>query len=93
VEGHGGGLPISDTLLVLIVIGALLGGVFGAWRGHNIVVAILVSALLFPIGTLLVLLVPGKKRCPQCKERIERRALICRFCQYGFGQAPATAPR
>jgi hypothetical protein len=79
----------NEMLLWLFLLGALLGGVFGSLRGHNVLVSILVSAFLFPIGTLLVLLVPGKKRCPQCRERIERKAMVCRFCQYRFGQAPA----
>ena len=76
----------ESTLVTMFLVGAILGGIFGVMRGHNVVVSILVSAFLFPIGTLLVLLVPGKKRCPQCKERIERKATVCRFCQYHFGQ-------
>jgi hypothetical protein len=31
------------------------------------------------------------KTCPQCAERVQSGAKICRFCRYDFGTAP-TAP-
>jgi len=89
---------IQGDLALLVILGsAIIGGLIGMLRGHNIVVAMAISALLawlvFPIvGWILLLLVPGKKRCPKCRERIERKAVVCRFCGYSYAPAPAPTP-
>ena len=75
---------MGDALPLLLVLAAVVGGIVGAMRGHNVALAMIVSVILFPIGPLLVLLVPGGKKCPQCRERIDRKATVCRFCAYRY---------
>ena len=62
----------SDLALLILLGSATVGGVIALLRGHNVALAMLVSAvlaiLIFPaVGWVLLLVVPGKRRTQAAK--------------------------
>ncbi len=40
-----------------------------------------------PLAALVRTIVRRKKRCPDCRKRVARKARVCRFCGYRFDPA------
>ena len=69
------GLGFPELLLILIVLVAVLG---------------FITVLVVAVGAIIRSLhrqSAGLKVCPFCAERIQRAAVICRFCNRDVGDA------
>lgn len=68
-----------------ILLGLVLSGIIGYFLGSHKgmgAFGFLVSALLGPIGWLLVLVSKGNvRKCPYCGEGIRFEATICKHCR------------
>ncbi len=76
--------PQTDEEWAGLITGWLLIGVFtavvGKAKGHSATAAFFYGLLAGPIGFLGVLVTSAKKRCPECAEKILKKAKACKHC-------------
>lgn len=76
--------PQTDEEWAGLITGWLLVALFtaavGKAKGHSGAAAFFYGLLVGPIALLGVLLTSAKKRCPQCAEKIRKKAKVCKHC-------------
>lgn len=93
-----------DILLwiLVFVFSFVLSGVLAARRGRSVIGFLLISLLLSPLISIVVVLLVGKsekgmerkalangyKKCPACAELVRREAKICKHCGTEFEAPP-----
>ncbi len=79
------------AVLSLIVTSAILG-----YKGRRSWLAVALSLLLGPVGIVVALMMPGRRRvgpatwrrCPFCAEPIRREAVVCKHCRRDLAPTP-----
>ena len=77
-------IPIE--LLIGWVLFGLIGAAIGPKKGINTMGAFLAGVLLGPFALLMVFVTSNIKPCPQCAEKVNKDAKVCKHCGFKFGQ-------
>lgn len=68
-------------IVFLWFVCALISAAIGSRKGET-GSAFVIGLILGPLGILFALLSSGNRRpCPQCQERIDKKATTCPFCR------------
>lgn len=80
-----------EILIILLLLG-LIGAAIGQRKGQPIG-GFLLGFLLGPIGLVIVVLHNGgTRKCPDCAERVQGEANVCKHCGYRFPPGSAQKP-
>jgi len=72
------GVPISYVGLSFIL------AIIAHRRGRNPIYWFFISLLVTPLVLIPLLLIPGLKQCPGCKQKVNKRSYFCRPCGHRF---------
>ncbi len=84
------------TIAAAYIFFSLLVGAFAAILKRSGLMWMLISIIISPLFAFIILIILGnptlpglfaslgEKTCPQCAEKIKRKAKICRHCGYTF---------
>jgi hypothetical protein len=73
---------LMATLISGTFIFGIITAVIAHYRGRNVIGWFLFGTILFIVALPLILLLPRKsKKCPHCKETIQKEANVCRHCK------------
>jgi len=66
--------------MLWIIVGGVIGVMAASKNGFSVAGGFAGGALLGPLAVLMFLCSSGKRSCPFCAERIQRKAMICPHC-------------
>lgn len=75
------------VIALLLCVGV---GLIARNLGRSFVIWFIVSLLLSPLITVIIVLIMGyKRRCPKCQGKISPKATRCRHCTAELGEEQA----
>lgn len=71
-------------LIGYLIIGALIGAMCASQVKQNIFAGIIIGMFFGPFAFLILLFGLNLKKCPNCREKIEKKAKVCKHCKTRF---------
>jgi len=72
------GVPISYVGLCFVV------AIIAHPKGRNPIYWLFISLLVTPLVLIPLLLIPGLKQCPLCRQKVDKKVMFCRLCGHRF---------